>query len=103
MTTLIISSEETNGIMKVITFLKDTGLLIEAVSETIENDAKEWKGGLLGMLLGTLGASFLRNLLTDKGVRGSKLAGHLEVLKEQLELSFNLLWQLLDWIYSKRN
>ena len=41
MTTLIISNEETNGIMKVITFLKDTGLLIEAVSETIENDAKE--------------------------------------------------------------
>ena len=103
MTTLIISNEETNGIMKVITFLKDTGLLIEAVSETIENDAKEWKGGLLGMLLGTLGASFLRNLLTDKGVRRSKLAGYLEVLKEQLELLFNLLWQLLDWIYSKRN
>ena len=43
------------------------GLLIKGVSETIQNEAKEQKGGFLSMLLGTLGASLLGNLLTGKG------------------------------------
>ena len=38
------------------------------VIETIKNDAKEQKGGFLSMLLGTLGASLLGNLLTGKGI-----------------------------------
>ena len=75
MTTLIISNEKMNGIMKIIAFLEDAGLLIEGVSETIQNEAKEQKSGLLGTLLGTLGASLLGNLLTSKGVKRSKLAG----------------------------
>ena len=33
----------------------------------LKNEAKEQKGGFLGMLLGTLGASLLGNLLTGKG------------------------------------
>ena len=41
--------------------------MIEGVSETIKNEAIEQKGQFLGMLLGTLSASLLRNLLTGKG------------------------------------
>ena len=64
---LIISNEEMNDIMKVIKSLEESGLLIKGVHETIKNEAKEQKGGFLGMLLGTLGASLLGNLLTSKG------------------------------------
>ena len=54
--------------MKIVKFLEDSGLLIKGVSETIQNEAKEQKGGFLSMLLGTLGASLLRNLLSGKGI-----------------------------------
>ena len=64
--TLIISNKEMNDIMKVVKSLKESGLLIKGVSETIKNEAKERKGGLLSMLLGTLGASLLGNLLTGR-------------------------------------
>ena len=57
-----------NDIMKIIKSLEEYGLLIKGVSETIKNEAKEQKGGFLGMLLGTLGASLLGNLLTGKGI-----------------------------------
>ena len=66
-TTLIISNKEMNDIMKIVKSLKESGLLIKDVSETIKSEAKEQKGGFLGMLLGTLGASLLGNLLTGKG------------------------------------
>ena len=65
-TTLIISNKEIEDIMKIVTSFEDSGLLIKVVSETIENEAKEQKGGFLSMLLGTLGASLLGNLLTGK-------------------------------------
>ena len=48
--------------------LEESGLLIKGVSETIQNEAKDQKGGSLSMLLGTLGASLLGSLLTGKGV-----------------------------------
>ena len=51
--------------------LKGTGLLMEGVSETIQNEAKEQKGGLLSMLLGTLGESFLGNILAGWGINRS--------------------------------
>ena len=66
-TTLIISNEEMNDIMKIVKFLEESGLLIKGVGETIKNETKEQKGGFLGMLLATLGASLLGNLLTSKG------------------------------------
>ena len=66
-TTLIISNEETNDIMKKANFLEECGLLIKGVSETIQNEAKELKRRFLGMLLSTLAASLLVNLLTGKG------------------------------------
>ena len=43
------------------------GLLIKGVSETIQNEAKEQKGGFLSVLLCALGDSLLENLLTGKG------------------------------------
>ena len=65
-TTLIISNDEINDIIKIVKSLEDSGLLLKGVSETIQNEAKEQKGGFLSMLLGTLGASLLGNLLTGK-------------------------------------
>ena len=55
--TLIISNEEINDVLKIVKFLKYFGLLIKGISETMKNEAKEKKGGFLGMLLGTLGVS----------------------------------------------
>ena len=66
-TTLIISNKEVNDVIKICKSLEESRLLIKAVSETIKNEAKEHKGGFLGMLIGTLGASLLGNLLTGKG------------------------------------
>ena len=48
--------------------LEESGLSIKSISQTIKNEAKEQKGGFLGMLLGTLGASLLGNLLTGNGI-----------------------------------
>ena len=53
-----------NDILKIVKSLEDSGILIKGVSQTIENEAKEQKGGFLSMLLGTLGASLLGDLLT---------------------------------------
>ena len=66
-TTLITSNEKMNDIMKIIKSLEESGLLIKGISETIKNEAKEQKGGIFSILLGTLGASLLGNLLTGKG------------------------------------
>ena len=48
--------------------LEDSDLLLNGVSETIQNEAKEQKGVFLSMLLGTLGASLLRNILAGRGI-----------------------------------
>ena len=48
--------------------LEDSVLLLKRVSEIVQNEASEQKGGFLSMLLGTLGASLLGNLLTGKGI-----------------------------------
>ena len=67
-TTLIISNEKMNDIMKIVQALEDSNILLKGVTKTIKNETKEQKGGFLSMLFGTLGASFLRNLLTGKGI-----------------------------------
>ena len=67
MTTLIISNDETHDIIKIIKSLEDSGLLVKGVTETVQNEVKEQKGGFLSMLLGTLGASLLGNFLAGKG------------------------------------
>ena len=67
-TTLIISNKEINDIMKIVQALEDSNILLKGVTKTIENETKEQKGAFLSMLLGTLGASLLGNLLTGKGI-----------------------------------
>ena len=67
-TTLIISNEEMNDIMKIVQALEDSNTLLEGATKTITNETKEQKGGFLSMLLGTLGASLLGNLLAGKGI-----------------------------------
>ena len=68
MTTLIISNNEIEDIIKIVKSLEDSGLLLKGVTETVQNEVKEQKGGSLSMLLGTLGASLLGNLLIGKGI-----------------------------------
>ena len=65
---LIIEQEDMNDIMKIIEALENSGILLRGVTKRIENETKEQRGGFLGMLLGTLGASLLGNLLTGKGI-----------------------------------
>ena len=55
-------------IIKIVKSLEDSGLLLKGVSETVQNEAREQQGGLLNMLLGTVGASLLGNILAGKGV-----------------------------------
>ena len=68
MTTLIISNDEIHDITKIVKSLKDSVLLVKGITETVQNEVKEQKGGFLSMLLDTLGASLLANLLTGKGI-----------------------------------
>ena len=70
---LIIEQEDMNDIMKIIEALENSGILLKGVSKTIESETKEQRGGFLSMLLGTLGASLLGNLLT--GGKGIMRAG----------------------------
>ena len=63
-TTLIISNDGINDIIKIIKSLEDSGLLLKGVTETVQYEVKEQKGGFLSTLLGTLGASLLVDLLT---------------------------------------
>ena len=55
-------------LIKIVKYLKDSGLLLKGVTESVQNEVKEQNGGFLSMLLGTLGASLLRNFLTGKGI-----------------------------------
>ena len=64
-TTLIISNDEMNDIIKVVKSLENSGLLLKGATETVQNKVKEQKRGFLSILLGTLGASLLGNLLTS--------------------------------------
>ena len=66
--TLIISNEEMNDIMKIVQALENSNILLKGVTKTIENEAKMQRGGFLSMLLGTLGASLLGNLLSENGI-----------------------------------
>ena len=72
-TTLIISNEEMNHVIKIVKSLEESWLLIKGVTETIKNEAKDQRGGFLGMLWDTLGANLLGNLGRKKGtIRASE-------------------------------
>ena len=56
-----------NDAIKIVQALEDSHILLNGVTETVKNETKEQKEGFLSMLLGTLGASLLGDLLTGKG------------------------------------
>ena len=73
---LIIKQEDMKDIMKIIKALENYGILLKGVSKVIKNETKEQRGGFLSMLLGTLGASLLGNLLSGgKGSVASRAKG----------------------------
>ena len=63
-TTLIISNDDMQDLLKIVKSLEDSDILLDGITETVENEVKEQKGGFLSMLLGTLRASLLGDLLT---------------------------------------
>ena len=65
-TTLTISNEEMNDVMKIVQALVDSNILLKGVTKTIKNKIKEQIGGFLSILMGTLGASFFGDLLTKR-------------------------------------
>ena len=67
-TTLIISNKDMEDLIEIVKSLEDSGLLSNGVTESVQNEIKEQKYGFLSMILGTLGASLLGNLLTGKPV-----------------------------------
>ena len=81
---LIIEQEDMDDIMKIIGALENSGILLKGVSKTIENETKEQRGGFLSMLLGTLEASLLRNLLTGrKGIMRAEMEYYVQGAEEK--------------------
>ena len=70
-TSLIISNKEMNDIMKIAQALEDSNILLKVVTKTIKNKTIKLKGGFLSMLLSTLGARLLGNLLSGKRIAGA--------------------------------
>ena len=66
--TLIISNDYMQDLLKKVKSLEDSGMLLDGITEALKNEVQEQKGGFLCMLLGTLGTSFLGNMLAGRGV-----------------------------------
>ena len=64
--TLIISNNEMEDIIKIVKSFEDSGLLLKGVTETVQNEVKKQKVGILSLLLATLGASLLGSILAGK-------------------------------------
>ena len=71
-TTPMISNNEMEDSIKIVKSVEDSGVLLKGVIETVLNEVKEQKGGFLSMLLGTLGASLLGNILAGKGINRAR-------------------------------
>ena len=68
----MILNDEIRDIIQIVKSLEGSGLLLKGVSETIKNEAKEQKEGFLKVLLGTLGAGLLGNILAGKGMNRAR-------------------------------
>ena len=79
-TTLIISNDDMQDLLKIVKSLEDSGLLLDGITETVKNEVKGQKGGFISMLLGTTGASLLGNMFAGRCVirsgEGSIRAGY---------------------------
>ena len=90
-----------NDIIKTVQALGDSNILLKGVTKIIKNETKEQKGGFLSMLLGTLGAILLGNLLTGKGFvragygnnkgKGIVRAGYGNQLKNKVDFQYRLI------------
>ena len=67
-TALIVSNDDIDDLVKILTALEEHDILLKGTSRAIKNETKKQEGGFLSMLLGTLGASLLGNLLTRRGL-----------------------------------
>ena len=83
-TTLVISTEEMNEIRKNVQALGDSNISLKGVTKTIKNETKEQKGGFLSILLGTLGASLLGDLLTKTSSGKGTVRAAEAILKKAL-------------------
>ena len=61
--TLFISKEDMNDIIKIIKSLKDSGVLIDGVTETVKHEIKKQEGSFLGALLAPLTASLVQPMI----------------------------------------
>ena len=107
---LIIKQEYMNDIMKIIEALENSGISLKGVSKKIENETKEQRDGFLSMLLGTLGASLLGNLLTGgKGIMragdGIVCAGEGSGSKKNTKfaVTFSSINKYIYIVYSRNN
>ena len=66
--TLIVSNDDMKDLIIIVTALEEHDILLRGISKTIKNETREQKRDFLSMLLGTLGASLLGNLLSGKGM-----------------------------------
>ena len=88
-----------NDIVKIVQALEDFNVLLKGVTKTIEDETKEQKGAFLSMLLGTLGATLLGNLLSGKGI---VRAGSGRELDFDEASSLNILWYTkILWKWTK--
>ena len=102
MSVLIILNEEMDDIMKIVKFLKDLGLCIKGIGETIKSDAKEQEGRFLGMLLGELAASLLRNILASKlKISGGGVIRTGFEIQSIIKTNINLIVFIQEIIYLK--
>ena len=83
-TTLIISNEEMNDVMKIVQALEDRGVLIKGVTKTMKNEAKQQRGGSLSMLMGTRGASLLGDILPKSLLKGKGVVRAGEVILKKV-------------------
>ena len=74
-TTLVISNDEMKELLEIVKYLEKSGLLKKGINKKIKDEAKEQRGGFLSMLLGTLGASVLGDMLFGKKGKGVTRAG----------------------------
>ena len=72
MTTLIILNDETHDIIKIVKSVKDSRLLVQRITETVQNAVKEQNRAFLSALLGTLGRSLLGDLLIGVEISGAR-------------------------------
>ena len=77
-----------NDVIKIVQALDDSNILLKGVTNTTKNETKEQKGGFLSMLLRTLGASILGNVLSGKGIAR---AGYDDPSQNKMDFQYHLI------------